>query len=122
MPPKRREVNEPFCHAHFKLLKCTHPNCQVTLKEIQTLKDTSKIVKLAKRGKWTKTHYCKAKFSQKYNLERHVKNVHQEDGQVYEGYDEEVIENAPEETMERTSQESLTFHMSSWMNEEILNA
>ena len=40
MPPKRREVNEPLCHAHFKLLKCTHPNCQVTLKEIQTLKDT----------------------------------------------------------------------------------
>ena len=78
-------------------------------------------MKLTKRGKWTKTRYCKAKFSQKYNLNRHVKNVYEEDDQVYVGYDEEVIENAPEETMERTSQESLTFHISSWVNEEILN-
>ena len=37
------------------------------------------------------------------------------------GSDKEVME-APEETMERTSQESTTFQMSSLANEEILNA
>ena len=37
------------------------------------------------------------------------------------GSDKEVME-APEETMERTSQESTTFQISSLANEEILNA
>ena len=34
--------------------------------------------------------------------------------------DEDIME-APQEAMERTSQESTTFQMSSWVNEEILN-
>ena len=41
---------------------------------------------------------------------RYVKNVHQDDVQVYVGNDKEVIE-APEKAMERTSQESATFQM-----------
>ena len=52
---------------------------------------------------------------------RYVQNVHQDDDQVYVGNDKEVIE-APEKAMERTSQESATFQMLSWANEEVLNA
>ena len=37
------------------------------------------------------------------------------------GNDKEIME-APEEAMERTSQESATFQMSFWANEGILNA
>ena len=64
--------------------------------------------------------YGKATFSQKYKWDRDVKNVHQEDEQVYVANDEDIME-APQEAMERTSQESTTFQMSSWVNEEILN-
>ena len=64
--------------------------------------------------------YGKATFSQKYKWDRDVKNVHQEDEQVYVANDEDIME-APQEVMERTSQESTTFQMSSWVNEEILN-
>ena len=57
---------------------------------------------------------------QKYNRERDVKNVHQEDDQIYVCNGEDVME-ATKEAVERTSQESTAFQMSSWVNEEILN-
>ena len=108
----------------IKLFKCTFPNCKVTSK-------TKRNLKLKKKRKAQKNSpQCKTTFSQKYNRDRHVKNVHQEDNQVYEGkndasiispYDGEMME-APEEAMEKTSQESATFQISSLANEEILNA
>ena len=64
--------------------------------------------------------YGKAKFLQKYNRERDVKNAHQENDQVYVRNGEDVME-ASKEAVERTSQESTTFQMLSWVNEEILN-
>ena len=45
---------------------------------------------------------------QKYNRERDVKNVHQEDDQIYVRSGEDVME-ATKEAVERTSQESTTF-------------
>lgn len=99
----------------IKLFKCTFPNCKVTSK-------TKRNLKLKKKRKAQKNSpQCKTTFSQKYNRDRHVKNVHQEDNQVYVGNDGEMMV-APEEAMEKTSQESATFQISSLANEEILNA
>ena len=59
--------------------------------------------------------------SVKYNQDRQANNVHHKDDQVYVGNDQEVME-APQEAIERTSQENATLQMSSWVNEKILNA
>ena len=85
MPQKRRDRNEPLYHAELKMFKCSFPNCSVSSKRKSNLKrrvTTCQAMKKRKHFKLT-CPYCKVKFSQKFNRDRHVKNIHQEDTSVF---------------------------------------
>ena len=105
MSPKRIKVNESFYDAHLKLLKCVFSNCQVTSKRKSNLKRHMKNCETQKKRKLDKNTYpyYKATFSQKYN---HVYMWRTFTKKMTN--DEKVME-APEETMERTFQENITF-------------
>ena len=78
MPQKRKDRNEPLYDAELKMFKCSFPNCSVSSKPKWNLKRhmaTCQAIKKQKHSKLT-CPYCKVTFSQKFNRDRHVKNIH----------------------------------------------
>ena len=85
MPQKQRDRNEPLYDADLKMFKCSFPNCSVSSKWKSNLKRhmaTCQPIKKRKHSKLT-CPYCKVTFSQKFNRDMHVKNMHQEDTLVF---------------------------------------
>ena len=85
MPQKRRERNEPLHDAEFKVFKCFFPNCSVLSKQKSNLKRHTTTCQAIKKRKHSKLAcpFCKLTFSHKFNRDRHVKNIHQEDTLVF---------------------------------------
>ena len=72
--------NEPLSDAELKMFKCSFPNCSVSPKQTSNLKrhmTTCHTIKKQKHSKLT-CSYCKVTFSQKFNWDWHVQNIHQD--------------------------------------------
>ena len=78
MPQKRKDRNEPLYDAESKMLKCSFPNCSLSSKGKPNLKRHMATCQTIKKRKHSKLAcpYCKVTFSQKFNRDRHVKNIH----------------------------------------------
>ena len=85
MPQKRRDRNKPLCDTELKMLKCSFPNSSVSSKRKSNLKRHMTTCQAIKKRKHSKLicPYCNVTFSQKFNRDRHVKNIHQEDTLVF---------------------------------------
>ena len=86
MSQKWRDRNEPLYDAELKTFKCSFPNCSVSSKQKSNLKrhvTTCRAIKKRKHSSRLTCPYCKEKFSQKLNRDRHVKNIYQEDTLVF---------------------------------------
>ena len=72
--------NEPLSDAELKMFKCSFPNCSVSPKQTSNLKrhmTTCHTIKKQKHSKLT-CSYCNVTFSQKFNWDWHVQNIHQD--------------------------------------------
>ena len=72
--------NEPLSDAELKMFKCSFPNCSVSSKQKSNLKrhmTTCHTIKKRKHSKLTCSS-CKVTFSQKFNWDWHVQNIHQD--------------------------------------------
>ena len=139
MPQKRRDRNKPLHDAELKTFKCSFPNCSASSKRKSNLErhmTTCQAIKKQKHSKLT-CSYCKVTFSHKFNRDRHVKKIHQEDSLVFVHDVTEADENTfydlvdfnaeePYENVETTKSHAFPVNendnVSQNNNDEILNA
>ena len=80
-----QKPTEELYYAELKMFKCSFPNCNVSSKRKSNLKRNMTACQTIKKRKHSKLTcpYCKVTFSQKFNRDKHVKNIHQEKTLVF---------------------------------------